>query len=54
MIGYHGENRDVIELRRVFRFFGKTRAVNDVSFSVPRGCDGCVTECPRDGTRRLR
>ena len=27
----------VIELRRIHRFFGKTRAVNDVSFSVKRG-----------------
>ncbi|TWT76310.1 putative ABC transporter ATP-binding protein YbhF [Planctomycetes bacterium CA13] len=26
-----------IELRRLHRFFGKTKAVNDVSFSVPRG-----------------
>ena len=26
-----------IELRRLHRFFGTTRAVNDISFSVPRG-----------------
>ncbi len=28
---------DCIELRRLHRFFGKTKAVNDISFSVPRG-----------------
>ena len=27
----------MIELRRLHRFFGTTRAVNDVSFEVPRG-----------------
>ncbi|QDV69791.1 putative ABC transporter ATP-binding protein YbhF [Rosistilla carotiformis] len=36
MIPYHSDNA-VIELRRLHRSFGKTRAVNDVSFSVPRG-----------------
>lgn len=36
MIGYHVD-RSVIELRRLHRSFGKTRAVDDVSFSVPRG-----------------
>ncbi|TWU39169.1 ABC transporter ATP-binding protein [Novipirellula artificiosorum] len=28
---------DCIELRRLHRFFGKTKAVDDISFSVPRG-----------------
>ena len=27
----------MIELRRLFRFFGETRAVNDISFTVPAG-----------------
>ena len=27
----------MIELRRLHRFFGETKAVNDVSFEVPRG-----------------
>ena len=27
----------MIELRRLFRVFGTTRAVNDVSFDVPKG-----------------
>ena len=27
----------MIELRRLFRFFGETRAVNDVSFTVAPG-----------------
>jgi len=36
MIGYHVDD-SVIELRRLHRSFGKTRAVHDVSFSVPRG-----------------
>ena len=27
----------MIELRRPFRFFGETRAVNDISFTVPAG-----------------
>jgi ABC-2 type transport system ATP-binding protein len=35
--GYHVGSDDCIELRRLHRFFGKTKAVNDVSFSVPRG-----------------
>src|SRR5688572_9515353 len=30
-------NRLVIELRRLYRFFGATRAVNDISFEVYRG-----------------
>ncbi|QDU25716.1 putative ABC transporter ATP-binding protein YbhF [Anatilimnocola aggregata] len=30
-------NHPMIELRRLHRFFGKTKAVNDVSFEVPRG-----------------
>lgn len=33
----HTSGRDCIELRRVYRHFGKTQAVHDVSFSVPRG-----------------
>ena len=37
MIGVHEGVADVIELRRLHRFFGSTRAVNDVSFCVPRG-----------------
>ena len=37
MPGVHGADDDVIELRRLHRFFGSTKAVNDVSFSVPRG-----------------
>ncbi len=35
--GYHGGDSACIELRRLHRFFGKTKAVNDISFSVPRG-----------------
>ncbi len=35
--GYHGGDDTCIELRRLHRFFGVTKAVNDVSFSVPRG-----------------
>lgn len=37
MIATVGGEDAVIELRRVHRFFGKTRAVDDVSFSVARG-----------------
>jgi len=33
----HTGNDDCIELRRLHRFFGKTKAVDDVSFSVQRG-----------------
>jgi ABC-2 type transport system ATP-binding protein len=33
----HANGDDVIELRRLHRFFGATKAVNDVTFSVPRG-----------------
>ncbi len=33
----HSDCGDIIELRRLHRFFGSTKAVNDVSFSVPRG-----------------
>ena len=36
MIAYHASNA-VIELCRLHRNFGNTRAVQDVSFSVPRG-----------------
>lgn len=37
MIATVGGEDAVIELRRVHRFFGQTRAVDDVSFSVARG-----------------
>lgn len=37
MIATAGTGDTVIELRRLHRFFGKTRAVDDVSFSVRRG-----------------
>lgn len=33
----HSGNDDCIELRRLHRFFGNTKAVNDISFSVGRG-----------------
>ncbi|RPH76865.1 MAG: ATP-binding cassette domain-containing protein, partial [Planctomycetaceae bacterium] len=33
----HSDHAVCIELRRLHRFFGATRAVNDVSFSVRRG-----------------
>jgi ABC-2 type transport system ATP-binding protein len=33
----HSDNRPMIEMRRVHRFFGNTRAVNDISFEVYRG-----------------
>lgn len=33
----HGGDDDCIELRRLHRFFGKTKAVDDISFCVPRG-----------------
>ncbi len=35
--GLHGGDDACIELRRLHRFFGKTKAVNDISFSVARG-----------------
>lgn len=35
--GVHSESTDCIELRRLHRFFGETKAVEDVSFSVKRG-----------------
>lgn len=35
--GVHVADDDCIELRRLHRFFGKTRAVNDVTFNVRRG-----------------
>ncbi|EMI16043.1 ABC transporter ATP-binding protein [Rhodopirellula maiorica SM1] len=35
--GVHHGAADCIELRRLHRFFGKTKAVNDISFSVARG-----------------
>lgn len=37
MIGVHQSTHPMIELHRLHRFFGETRAVNDVSFSVPKG-----------------
>lgn len=37
MIGVHQSDHPMIELHRLHRFFGETRAVNDVSFSVPKG-----------------
>jgi ABC-2 type transport system ATP-binding protein len=33
----HSDDSPCIELRRLFRFFGTTKAVNDISFSVRRG-----------------
>lgn len=33
----HTEHLDCIELRRLHRFFGETKAVNDISFTVKRG-----------------
>ncbi len=36
-IGYHFGDDSCIELRRLYRFFGKTKAVQDISFCVPRG-----------------
>ena len=33
----HESNSPMIEMLRVHRFFGKTRAVNDISFEVYRG-----------------
>ncbi|MEM7476886.1 MAG: ABC transporter ATP-binding protein [Planctomycetota bacterium] len=33
----HSNSKPMIQLRRLFRFFGKTRAVNDVSFEVEAG-----------------
>jgi ABC-2 type transport system ATP-binding protein len=35
--GYHQGESPMIELRRLYRAFGPTWAVNDVSFEVPRG-----------------
>ena len=32
-----GNGKPMIALRRMHRFFGSTRAVNDISFEVPRG-----------------
>ncbi|XZE55392.1 ATP-binding cassette domain-containing protein [Planctomycetaceae bacterium SH139] len=37
MVATTGGDDTVIELRRLHRFFGTTRAVNDVSFAVKRG-----------------
>ena len=36
-LAVHSGSDACIELRRLHRFFGKTRAVNDISFGVPRG-----------------
>lgn len=36
-VGVHGGENACIELRRLHRFFGETKAVNDISFSVQRG-----------------
>ncbi len=33
----HTSGNDCIELRRLYRYFGKTKAVHDISFSVARG-----------------
>ncbi len=33
----HRDEIPSIELRRVYRFFGKTKAVQDISFTIPRG-----------------
>jgi len=33
----HTNGSECVELRRLYRYFGKTKAVHDVSFSVPRG-----------------
>ena len=33
----HGQSDDCIEMRRLHRFFGTTKAVQDISFSVKRG-----------------
>ena len=35
--GYHQGQSPMIELRRLYRAFGPTWAVNDVSFEVPKG-----------------
>lgn len=35
--GVHQQGEDVIELRRLHRFFGATKAVHDISFAVQRG-----------------
>lgn len=36
-MGLHADNPPCIELRRIFRFFGTTKAVQDISFTIPRG-----------------
>ncbi len=33
----HSDQPPCIELRRIYRFFGTTKAVQDISFSIPRG-----------------
>jgi len=35
--GVHEASTEMIELRRLHRFFGTTRAVSDISFAVPKG-----------------
>ena len=37
MVTVHTATHPMIELRRIHRFFGKTKAVNDVTFEVDRG-----------------
>ncbi len=37
MVGVHQHDQPMIELRRLHRFFGNTKAVNDVSFEVGKG-----------------
>jgi ABC-2 type transport system ATP-binding protein len=36
-VGVHADDSPCIELRRIYRFFGSTKAVQDISFSIPRG-----------------
>ncbi|SMP74816.1 ABC-2 type transport system ATP-binding protein [Neorhodopirellula lusitana] len=35
--GVHTQGEETIELRRLYRYFGKTKAVHDISFSVAKG-----------------
>lgn len=37
MVAVHTSGHPMIQLRRLYRFFGKTKAVNDVSFEVEAG-----------------
>ncbi len=36
-VAVHQDQIPAIELRRIYRFFGKTKAVQDISFTIPRG-----------------